>query len=67
MQNRHSLAVSIYHSRKLTIENLIRAYSPDDNRFDLRPFLLPPQYEGWAYKKIDDLVEKMEAQESQES
>lgn len=34
-------------------------YSPDDNRFDLRPFLYPPFFEGWSFKRIDE-VEKIE-------
>jgi NAD+ synthase (glutamine-hydrolysing) len=44
-------------------------YSPDDNRFDLRPFLYPPFFQGWSYKKIDEAVEKMEkmAQEKAEA
>lgn len=29
-------------------------------RSDLRPFLLPPQYESHPFKKIDELVVKME-------
>ena len=35
-------------------------YSPDDNRFDMRPFLLPPAYQSWEFKKIDEVVRKME-------
>lgn len=33
-------------------------YSPDDNRFDLRPFLYP-SFE-WAYRKIDEDVRERE-------
>ena len=32
-------------------------YSPDDNRFDLRPFLYPGW--NWAYKKIEDAIARM--------
>ena len=34
-------------------------YSPDDNRFDLRPFLYPPL--TWAYNKIAQAVDNLEA------
>ncbi|KAH8668588.1 putative glutamine dependent NAD+ synthetase [Xylariales sp. PMI_506] len=39
-------------------------YSPDDNRFDLRPFLYPPFFQSLAFKNIDRLLEKIEAAES---
>ena len=32
-------------------------YSPDDNRFDLRPFLYPGW--DWAYKKIEKAISAM--------
>lgn len=35
-------------------------YSPDDNRFDMRPFLYPPFFESLSYKKIDEEVERLE-------
>lgn len=35
-------------------------YSPDDNRFDMRPFLYPAFYQSWSYKKIDEYLEKVE-------
>ncbi|PNP50877.1 hypothetical protein THARTR1_08498 [Trichoderma harzianum] len=35
-------------------------YSPDDHRFDLRPFLYPPAFEGWSFKKIDERVAALE-------
>ncbi|KAG0669048.1 glutamine-dependent NAD(+) synthetase [Maudiozyma exigua] len=34
-------------------------YSPDDNRFDLRPFLINPRF-AWASKKIDAVVAECE-------
>ncbi|RPA75542.1 glutamine-dependent NAD(+) synthetase with GAT domain-containing protein [Ascobolus immersus RN42] len=51
--NRHKLTVltPAYHA-----EN----YSPDDNRFDLRPFLYPRF--TWQISKIDAAVEKLESQ-----
>lgn len=38
-------------------------YSPDDNRFDLRPFLYPSF--TWWYRKIEAKVEEMEAAEDE--
>ncbi|GJC84018.1 glutamine-dependent NAD(+) synthetase [Colletotrichum liriopes] len=35
-------------------------YSPDDNRFDLRPFLYPPFWKSWSFKKIDAELAKIE-------
>jgi NAD+ synthase (glutamine-hydrolysing) len=32
-------------------------YSPEDNRFDLRPFLYNVRW-PWQFRKIDELVEK---------
>lgn len=34
-------------------------YSPDDNRFDLRPFLYNTQW-GWQFRCIDNEVAMME-------
>ncbi|CAN3502701.1 hypothetical protein DICA1_E16512 [Diutina catenulata] len=47
--NRHKMTTMTpaYHAE---------AYSPDDNRFDLRPFLINPYY-PFARKRIDRLVE----------
>jgi NAD+ synthase (glutamine-hydrolysing) len=51
--NRHKMTVLTpsYHAEQ---------YSPDDNRFDLRPFLIIPSF-PWASKKIDEVVKKFEA------
>lgn len=51
--NRHKQTVSTpaYHAE---------TYSPDDHRFDLRPFLYPSAFEGWAFKKIDERVASLE-------
>ncbi|KAF1956968.1 glutamine-dependent NAD(+) synthetase with GAT domain-containing protein [Byssothecium circinans] len=35
-------------------------YSPDDNRFDMRPFLYPPQAHGYEFELIDAEVERLE-------
>ena len=50
--NRHKMTTmtSAYHAEQ---------YSPDDNRFDLRPFLINPRFPH-ASKKIDELVEEIE-------
>ncbi|GME68279.1 unnamed protein product [[Candida] boidinii] len=50
--NRHKQTVSTpsYHAEQ---------YSPDDNRFDLRPFLIDPRF-SWARSKIDEVVNKLE-------
>ena len=61
--NRHKMTVATpaYHAE---------AYSPDDHRFDLRPFLYPAQMardaQGemqsmtWSFKRIDEEVDKLE-------
>ncbi|KAF8460628.1 hypothetical protein BDZ91DRAFT_738833 [Kalaharituber pfeilii] len=38
-------------------------YSPDDNRFDLRPFLYP--YFTWPFLKIDRMVKEIEEREKE--
>lgn len=50
--NRHKMTIMTpaYHAE---------SYSPDDNRFDLRPFLIPNMRYGWAAKKIDEVVAKL--------
>ncbi len=52
--NRHKMTVITpsYHAEQ---------YSPDDNRYDLRPFLYPSF--SWPYKKIERHVEKLEKEE----
>ncbi|OJD34895.1 glutamine-dependent nad(+) synthetase [Diplodia corticola] len=49
--NRHKMTTitPAYHAE---------AYSPDDNRFDLRPFLYPVF--SWPYKKIEEMLKKHE-------
>ncbi|KAI1320651.1 glutamine-dependent NAD(+) synthetase with GAT domain-containing protein [Xylariaceae sp. FL0255] len=45
--NRHkqTVATPAYHAE---------SYSPDDHRFDLRPFLYPPAFGSREFRKIDD-------------
>ncbi|TFK39983.1 hypothetical protein BDQ12DRAFT_698028 [Crucibulum laeve] len=47
-RNRHKMTTltPAYHAE---------SYSPDDNRFDLRPFLYPSRF-PWQFKKIDELA-----------
>ena len=54
--NRHKMTV-------LTPSYHAESYSPDDNRFDLRQFLYNARW-TWQFKKIDRLVEKIEAESS---
>ncbi|KZT07503.1 glutamine-dependent NAD(+) synthetase with GAT domain-containing protein [Laetiporus sulphureus 93-53] len=47
-RNRHKMTTLTpsYHAEQ---------YSPDDNRYDLRPFLYPSRF-PWQFKKIDDIA-----------
>jgi len=53
-RNRHKMTTltPAYHAE---------SYSPDDNRFDLRPFLYPSRF-PFQFKKIDDLATKLSDQ-----
>lgn len=51
-RNRHKMTT-------LTPSYHAESYSPDDNRFDLRPFLYPSRF-PFQFKKIDELVEHLE-------
>lgn len=57
----HCYAINRHKMTTLTPALHMEDYSPDDNRFDLRPFLLPSFYESWSFKKIDEAVARMEA------
>ncbi|KAH9817214.1 hypothetical protein DFH28DRAFT_1081433 [Melampsora americana] len=50
-KNRHKMTT-------LTPSYHAETYSPDDNRFDLRPFLYPVKFE-WQFKAIDRLASEM--------
>ncbi|KAI9601019.1 hypothetical protein H4Q26_000816 [Puccinia striiformis f. sp. tritici PST-130] len=50
-KNRHKMTT-------LTPSYHAEAYSPDDNRFDLRPFLYPVKFD-WQFRKIDQDAEAM--------
>ncbi|ROT43738.1 glutamine-dependent NAD(+) synthetase [Sodiomyces alkalinus F11] len=51
--NRHkqTVATPSYHAED---------YSPDDHRFDLRPFVYPPAFASWSFEKIDRRVAALE-------
>lgn len=51
--NRHKMTI-------LTPSYHAEAYSPDDNRFDLRPFLYPGFYTSLPYRKMMQHVEALE-------
>ncbi|KAF5654880.1 NAD+ synthase (glutamine-hydrolyzing) [Fusarium heterosporum] len=51
--NRHKQAVA-------TPGVHVEDYSPDDHRFDLRPLVYPPAFQGWSFQKIDKRVEAIE-------
>ncbi|CAL9729690.1 hypothetical protein MOUN0_H04918 [Monosporozyma unispora] len=52
-------AVNRHKQTVLTPSYHAEQYSPDDNRFDLRPFLINPRF-TWASKKIDQVVAQCE-------
>lgn len=58
--NRHkqTVATPAYHAE---------SYSPDDHRFDLRPFLYPSAFQSWAFEKIDERVKALEKRASQKT
>lgn len=43
----------------------LEEYSPEDNRFDLRPFLYPPLQGSWAIQKCEEHVASMEKREKE--
>lgn len=55
--NRHKMTTMTpsYHAEQ---------YSPDDNRFDLRPFLINPSFQ-FGRKKVYELVEKIKVREQE--
>lgn len=53
-------AINRHKQTVLTPSYHAEQYSPDDNRFDLRPFLINPRF-PWASKKIDEVVKQCEA------
>ncbi|KAI9870352.1 MAG: glutamine-dependent NAD(+) synthetase, partial [Pleopsidium flavum] len=56
----HFYAINRHKMTTLTPALHCNDYSPDDNRFDLRPFLYPSFWNSWSFKKIDEELEKIE-------
>jgi hypothetical protein len=56
----HAYAINRHKMTTLTPALHCNDYSPDDNRFDLRPFLYPSFLNSWSFKKIDEELEKIE-------
>ncbi|KAF7558860.1 hypothetical protein G7046_g5298 [Stylonectria norvegica] len=55
--NRHKMTV-------LTPSLHCNDYSPDDHRFDLRPFLYPSMWKNWSFKRIDAELSKIEKRQA---
>ncbi|KAF4830458.1 Glutamine-dependent NAD(+) synthetase [Colletotrichum tropicale] len=60
----HFYAINRHKMTTLTPSLHCNDYSPDDNRFDLRPFLYPPFWKSWSFKKIDMELEKIEKRQA---
>lgn len=58
-------AVNRHKTTVLTPSYHAEQYSPDDNRFDLRPFLINPGF-TWASKKIDGIVKSLETKKKED-
>lgn len=56
----HYYFINRHKATTLTASLHCNDYSPDDNRFDMRPFLYPPSAESWPFKRIDQKVEEIE-------
>ncbi|KAK3373776.1 hypothetical protein B0T24DRAFT_624539, partial [Lasiosphaeria ovina] len=56
----HFYAINRHKSTVLTPALHCNDYAPDDNRFDLRPFLYPPFWRSFSFKRIDMELEKIE-------
>ncbi|KAK4208438.1 putative glutamine dependent NAD+ synthetase [Rhypophila decipiens] len=56
----HYYAINRHKMTTLTPSLHCNDYSPDDNRFDLRPFLYPLFWNNWSFKKIDEHLKKLE-------
>ncbi|KAK7430688.1 hypothetical protein QQZ08_002732 [Neonectria magnoliae] len=56
----HKYQIGRHKMTTLTPSVHCNDYSPDDNRFDLRPFLYPLAWKSWSFKKIDRELERIE-------
>lgn len=61
----HFYAINRHKMTTMTPAYHAEEYSPDDNRFDLRPFVMPPFYKSYSFKKIDEKVQLMELMKKQ--
>ncbi|OTA83204.1 hypothetical protein M434DRAFT_400722 [Hypoxylon sp. CO27-5] len=59
----HYYAINRHKMTTLTPALHCNDYSPDDNRFDLRPFLYPPFFQSIGFKCIDKDIENIEARQ----
>ncbi|KAI1812978.1 glutamine-dependent NAD synthetase [Poronia punctata] len=53
-------AITRHKATTLTPALYSNDYSPDDNRFDLRPFIYPSFWKSWSFKRIDQELAKIE-------
>ncbi|KAI0394615.1 glutamine-dependent NAD synthetase [Xylariaceae sp. FL0594] len=53
-------AITRHKATTLTPALHCNDYSPDDNRFDLRPFLYPSFWQSWSFKRIDKELARIE-------
>ncbi|KFA65159.1 hypothetical protein S40285_06501 [Stachybotrys chlorohalonatus IBT 40285] len=53
-------AITRHKATTLTPALHCNDYSPDDNRFDLRPFLYPSFWQSWSFKRIDRELARIE-------
>ncbi|CAJ2509374.1 Uu.00g144000.m01.CDS01 [Anthostomella pinea] len=63
----HYYAINRHKMTTLTPSLHSNDYSPDDNRFDLRPFLYPPFYQSLAFRCIDEDLAKIEAKQKEKA
>lgn len=63
----HFYAINRHKMTTLTPALHANEYSPDDNRFDLRPFLYPSFWKSWGFKKIDWELEKIEKRKAKKA
>jgi NAD+ synthase (glutamine-hydrolysing) len=56
----HYYAINRHKMTTMTPAYHAEEYSPDDNRYDLRPFLYPAFFGSFSFKKIDEKVELLE-------
>ncbi|QUC23820.1 uncharacterized protein UV8b_08061 [Ustilaginoidea virens] len=55
----HFVAINAHKRETLTASLHCNSYSCDSNRFDLRPFLYPPFWKSWSFKRIDREVARL--------